>query len=308
MGFFDVLKNMFSDYKKDLNQMFSDQKKHLQNLSSNGPNLLQKQISDSLKNVMERLNSLPSTTKDDYDNSLLPSQQNLINQFLYGYGDDFHCKNEQYFRFQRAMDPQKIGSIISLNKIKMKMRISGTYHPSEIYTVTLNHCDCKDFEERHLPCKHIYRLALELGIVSPEWDLSGLTPETKSWIDQLNDYQQKALLRIMNSPNSRRKTFFNYTGRVPAVLIELKFIEKQDPVIIIDENYRKHELLSMLSSSPACELSLSDKKSTIIEYIIQNEPKLALTLCKNFRKIRYSEPLLQNYDYIYRFLRERFDQ
>lgn len=33
------------------------------------------------------------------------------------------------------------------------------------YVSTLSHCDCEDFRRRSLPCKHIYRLALELGVI-----------------------------------------------------------------------------------------------------------------------------------------------
>lgn len=33
------------------------------------------------------------------------------------------------------------------------------------YIATLSQCDCYDFQRRHLPCKHIYRLAIELGII-----------------------------------------------------------------------------------------------------------------------------------------------
>jgi len=32
------------------------------------------------------------------------------------------------------------------------------------YIVSLKHCTCGDFRQRKLPCKHIYRLALELDI------------------------------------------------------------------------------------------------------------------------------------------------
>ena len=35
----------------------------------------------------------------------------------------------------------------------------GTYH------VTLDSCECSDFKRRQLPCKHIYRLAIELGLI-----------------------------------------------------------------------------------------------------------------------------------------------
>ena len=33
------------------------------------------------------------------------------------------------------------------------------------YDTSLSHCTCHDFEQRGLPCKHIYRLAVELGII-----------------------------------------------------------------------------------------------------------------------------------------------
>lgn len=34
------------------------------------------------------------------------------------------------------------------------------------YDTTLRSCTCEDFEMRRLPCKHIYRLAVELGIIA----------------------------------------------------------------------------------------------------------------------------------------------
>lgn len=33
------------------------------------------------------------------------------------------------------------------------------------YNTSLTNCDCLDFQARKLPCKHIYRLAVELGII-----------------------------------------------------------------------------------------------------------------------------------------------
>ena len=33
------------------------------------------------------------------------------------------------------------------------------------YDTSLAQCNCYDFQERHLPCKHMYRLAVELGII-----------------------------------------------------------------------------------------------------------------------------------------------
>lgn len=33
------------------------------------------------------------------------------------------------------------------------------------YDTSLAQCNCYDFQSRHLPCKHIYRLAVELGVI-----------------------------------------------------------------------------------------------------------------------------------------------
>ena len=38
---------------------------------------------------------------------------------------------------------------------------------AEPYDVTLSGCTCSDFYNRGLPCKHMYRLAQELGLLDP---------------------------------------------------------------------------------------------------------------------------------------------
>ena len=43
---------------------------------------------------------------------------------------------------------------------------SAVYHgTSGKYKTALDGCTCEDFQQRKLPCKHIYRLAYELGII-----------------------------------------------------------------------------------------------------------------------------------------------
>lgn len=49
---------------------------------------------------------------------------------------------------------------IVINHASQTARVNGT---GGIYDVTLNDCTCYDFYERRLPCKHMYRLAYELG-------------------------------------------------------------------------------------------------------------------------------------------------
>jgi len=72
----------------------------------------------------------------------------------------FSAKNEflhegydQLQRQQRALDLK----MTSVNRDKQ----TGTIKD---YFVSLDKCTCVDFQKRHKPCKHIYRLAFELGI------------------------------------------------------------------------------------------------------------------------------------------------
>lgn len=41
---------------------------------------------------------------------------------------------------------------------------TAVFHGSKIYEVSLDHCSCGGFKGKY-PCKHIYRLAMELGII-----------------------------------------------------------------------------------------------------------------------------------------------
>ena len=47
---------------------------------------------------------------------------------------------------------------------RMKRAKTVTGDKMEQYRTTLRHCDCPDFEKNRRPCKHMYSLAMSLGI------------------------------------------------------------------------------------------------------------------------------------------------
>lgn len=72
-----------------------------------------------------------------------------------------HRTQSQAERLDRAVnDDLKIKYI---NQKRGCGFIIGT--TGEKYNVFLDHCSCPDFKKRQKPCKHMYRLALELGII-----------------------------------------------------------------------------------------------------------------------------------------------
>ncbi|SHG89602.1 SWIM zinc finger family protein [Tepidibacter thalassicus] len=71
--------------------------------------------------------------------------------------------HENHDQIKRIATMQKIKpQNVSVNSKEKTAKIIGS---SGIYNVTLNSCTCYDFETRQLPCKHIYRLAFELGFL-----------------------------------------------------------------------------------------------------------------------------------------------
>lgn len=76
------------------------------------------------------------------------------------WASDIHKDIDQITRFDNSLKI-KPESIV-LNRDANTAIITG----SDDYEVSLTNCTCMDFSLRHLPCKHIYRLALELGLIS----------------------------------------------------------------------------------------------------------------------------------------------
>lgn len=252
---------------------------------------------NKIKELFSAIISISQPEPPDFDSTK--------NGFINGYGDKFHCSNDQYYRFQRALNNEKLGTIVSINPKYMKMRIRGSYHPEKIYNVTLKKCECADFLERHLPCKHMYKLALELDIVDSSWDLSGLSAELRTLLEDLKPTHLQALFRLMDKQKRSNKYFTIGKRSVPSTLIKSGFVIEDNYANMIDKNYTKKDLLTFLQVSPDYSPSTSDKKEDIINHIVQNEPKLTKTLCEKFYRVSFSEMTMENFDYIYRFLQQK---
>lgn len=99
-----------------------------------------------------------------------------------GWDREIHSELEQIKRIVKAIDIKKKN--IELSPFRERCVIVGT---SGTYEVSLKKCDCVDFAMRGLPCKHIYRLAIEKGYIS---DLPKHTSETASLFDPEAEIQK----------------------------------------------------------------------------------------------------------------------
>lgn len=76
------------------------------------------------------------------------------------WNEDIHSDYEQ---IKRIAFSQRIKSEnVDLDEESKTAVVTGR---DGMYNVTLDSCTCYDFESRQLPCKHMYRLAHELGLL-----------------------------------------------------------------------------------------------------------------------------------------------
>ena len=198
------------------------------------------------------------------------------------------------------MEPGGTGNIVSLDNRNMTMKIQSQYREGDTYDVSMHRCDCHDFERRKLPCKHMYRLALELGVVSPHWDLSGLPSEWKTVIDSLSDNQKKSLYRFLwNNGNTSR--YFHANPQ--KAFVKCNIVEEEPLQDTLNRDYTKSDLANLLPGDSPVK---KEKKADIVEHIVQNEEKIARTLAKKHRKVKYSDSFAPYHHYARRYLGEMY--
>lgn len=89
---------------------------------------------------------------------------------------DVHNKPDQQKRMMSATKSETTPAYI--NPENQTAEFPGKKY---IYHTTLNSCDCFDFGSRQLPCKHIYRLAMELGLIESDFSSGVNKNEQFTW-------------------------------------------------------------------------------------------------------------------------------
>lgn len=77
--------------------------------------------------------------------------------------DDVHLSNDQLRRIQRAVEENYV--IKSVNEVCCSAKFVGG---KGTYKTSLTECSCPDFKQRKIPCKHMYKLAIDLNVFDPE--------------------------------------------------------------------------------------------------------------------------------------------
>ncbi len=155
------------------------------------------------------------------------------------------------------------------------------------YETFLDYCPCGDFIRSKLPCKHIYRLAIELKVlnISVDSNVNAIpTPKgehvdldkTINIVEGLSENAQRELLKVssgLNSSNPTCKTDFN---RNIKELLESGIIVESEPVEHIIKFGKKSEIIEFL-----------DKEN--IPYDKKNKKDELIELCEKYASKKAEE-------------------
>lgn len=78
-----------------------------------------------------------------------------------GWPEEMHSDFEQVKRIESAKKLKK--DVVSINTEEGRVLVQGS--AADPYEATLQECTCPDFAIRQAPCKHMYYLAGEMGLL-----------------------------------------------------------------------------------------------------------------------------------------------
>lgn len=151
------------------------------------------------------------------------------------------------------------------------------------YDVSLDSCSCIDFSRRGVPCKHMYRLAHELGFfqltgnvvndattknhLEKKKDIQSLVADVIS----LSDEEKSVLYHVMYVYiyGDKHASVYNRSD-IPLCLFEKNLITHTDCDMYALSSYIRKDYLSSLVREHSLPIKLNGKKSTILEILKDN--------------------------------------
>lgn len=114
--------------------------------------------------------------------------------FFGNWPSEIHYDHEQVQRILAAQSRKLIEGIKYIDKANQTIIIKGT--SAAPYIATADSCTCPDFGKRGLPCKHMYRLAIEMGWMNdlPQYNAGNNLYNPESEIFRYRNLYKKGLI------------------------------------------------------------------------------------------------------------------
>lgn len=185
---------------------------------------------------------------------------------------DVHAEQPQKTRIERALRARTGDAGIDYEQ--QVGRFFGS--EPEPYVTTLNACTCMDFQRRNLPCKHMYRLALELGAFGDDKMRAELQMPLRYAIDEVQNYTAEAQALI----KERLYESFYHGVDEFAVLPRPEFAGIRECAIFEPAadpwaalgTMKRDELIKALDAAGASDFKRNAKRDDLVTWARDNRP------------------------------------
>ena len=181
------------------------------------------------------------------------------------------------------------------------------------YETTLNSCTCGDFIHRKLPCKHMYRLAIEIGKLN-ETVASGTNKNDEislekavAELENLNDDAQKMIKNFLNASLSRSKRVFPcIRNEISESLENCHLLEMLDSPKDALQVFKQKEIISILDEHELIGFKRKMSKEALILWCIEN----VSDIWEIFPKVivfRFVEGFNNAQRQVFKYIRRKYD-
>lgn len=201
---------------------------------------------------------------------------------------------------------------------------TGVFYGSgkDPYQTSLASCTCNDFVRRKKPCKHIFRLAMELGIIGADYKTGRSTGERNEaqlsfadsieLVEQLSDAAQNEIKKMLSRTSERVDD-----RQKPITCHELDLIPELRTTPLLHENpYPLAEVLNDLPKPLVVQLldivqrdgkpKRNAAKAVMAEWLAQNVPMLAKEL-PPVASFSFVEVFDKSQRDVYKYLHRKYD-
>lgn len=190
------------------------------------------------------------------------------------------------------------------------------------YSTSLFSCTCNDFTRRKLPCKHIYRLAMELGIIDLPYktgiskgerlEIQLSLDDSVSIIEALSEISQRQLLNMLSLTSDRvdnRQNPCLFTdSHVINELRSCPLLEERPSAALILSQMKRADLNALIAQTGIANPPKKNASSAILSQWIQDNVQnlsdrlpsyAAFSFISNFDKSQRGayQYLLRKYEY-----------
>lgn len=224
---------------------------------------------------------------------------------------DIHDQDAQVKRINSA---KKIDCTpISINRNSYSGVFQGRKSP---YITLLEECQCMDFKRQKKPCKHIYRLAMELNLIEGQYqsDLQKIINQLSldegiSLINSVSDDSQQTVKEYLYQHLYQKRDEYGFliSDNIIELIKQNIFIVIENKVALFD-SYGRNDINKMVTPYNLTGFKKNWKKEVLVEWIISNHPNIVPEITKDSIVVSMHPQFTKTKRKVYSHLNKKFER